>query len=124
MPNELELVMEPQSRVFAADDERWQAQVSDLLADLKDSGAGVRNREEPVEGTKGGAAEIILALGSAGVVAAAVTVIRAWLDRDARQQRSLRLSWRDGDQHRELQVSGEGMSQKALTDLISRSLPR
>ena len=71
------------SDALPSSDQRWRTQVDGLLSDLKRNAGEVRKEITPVPGQKGGAEAIILALGSSGAIAAAVTVFRAWLSRSA-----------------------------------------
>ena len=69
------------SSALPSSDQRWRNQVDGLLTDLKRNGGEVRKEVTPVDGAKGGLEAIILALGSSGAIAGAVTVFRAWLKR-------------------------------------------
>jgi|SRR6266566_1759601 len=76
-----EVVVEPRNDQYDPDDDGWRDQVATLYADLDASFDTIR-RARPVEGAKGGADQLILALGSAGVFTAVVECLRAWLGRD------------------------------------------
>ncbi len=67
------------STALPANDPRWRKHVDSLLADLKRQGGEVHRELTPVAGTKGGLETIILALGSSGAIAGAVTALRVWL---------------------------------------------
>lgn len=67
------------SDLYDANDERWEAQVQGLLDDLKANAGPVSKETSAEAGTKGGAETIILALGTAGAINAAVTIFKAWL---------------------------------------------
>lgn len=67
---------------YDEDDPRWRAQVGDLVGELRREAGPVRVDRTPVAGTKGTVDQMILTLGSAGVIDAAVALLRAWLARD------------------------------------------
>src|SRR5215208_3585588 len=54
------------SDALPSSDQRWRNQVDQLLGDLKRNAGEVRKEITPVDGQKGGAEAIILALGSSG----------------------------------------------------------
>jgi hypothetical protein len=85
------IVVKPVSMRYDEDDDRWRDQVADLVGELRFEGAVAVPRQTPVPGTKGITAEIILALGSAGVFSAVVETLRVWLSRD--KTRSLELTY-------------------------------
>ena len=80
MSDEIEVGLEIASDKFDANSAGWAGQVNALMTELKTFRP--RKTETGVPGQKGGAAEIILALGSAGAFTALVTTVRAWLDKD------------------------------------------
>ena len=82
-PNSARFKLVVSSDALPSSDQRWRNQVDGLLADLKRTAGEVRREITPLAGQKGGAEAIILALGSSGAIAAAVTVFRAWLSRAA-----------------------------------------
>lgn len=84
-----ELVLEARTDKYDPQDDRWHDQVAELLSELNRGGGKVRQESESVAGKKGDVSTIILALGSAGAITAAVEIVRAWLARD--QTRSLRV---------------------------------
>ena len=69
------------SDALPSSDQRWRNQVDGLLTDLKRNGGEVRKEITPVAGGKGGTEAIILALGSSGAIAAAVTIFKVWISR-------------------------------------------
>jgi hypothetical protein len=76
------ILVTPSHAALDPSDDRFLAQVNDLLADLKACGGQVERRVTPVPGRKGGLEEILLALGTSGAITAAVEIIKAWLARD------------------------------------------
>lgn len=82
-PSSAQLKLVLSSDALPSSDRRWLKQVDGLLAELKRNAGEVRREVTPVAGAKGGAEAIILALGSSGAIAAAVTIFRAWLTRSA-----------------------------------------
>lgn len=97
---------------YDAGDERWLAQVSDLVASLEQGVGGVRHERTTVPGAKGGTAEIILALGTSGAVGAAVTFFKAWLDRD--RSRSLDISYTVDGREEKLTLKGDNVDKTAI----------
>ncbi|MEO6245599.1 MAG: hypothetical protein ABIQ12_09190 [Opitutaceae bacterium] len=81
LPSSAKFELKITSTALPAADPRWRTHVEGLLADLKRQGGEVRRELTPVAGTKGGIETIILALGSSGAIAGAVTALRAWLAR-------------------------------------------
>ena len=115
-----ELRIEPSSEKFGPNDSNWMGQVEALYSDLQLEVGKVGKRVEPVEGHKGGMGAIILALGSAGAFTAAVQMFQAWLGRD--RTRGLTLSiLKDGKEHT-VSVSGTGMDEAAIKDLMEAGL--
>lgn len=77
--------------------EAWAEQKAALLAQLRDMQGvvAIERRERPVQGAKGGTAEVIMTLATSGALAATVTaissVLRAWIDRDKARDVKLRV---------------------------------
>lgn len=115
-PEPVELVLEATTDRFDPDDERWQRQVAQLRGELARDVGGVRLERTPVAGTKGGVQGIIMALGSAGAITAAVEVFRTWLSLS--RDRSLRVRW-TGDDGREqtVSLSGSSVDDEAMQNL-------
>jgi hypothetical protein len=94
----LDLVIEPRTDRYEPDDDRWLAQANELYINLRSEVGGLRRKSAPVRGTKGTIETLILVLGSANALAAAVERFRHWLRRD--KTRSLHMSWTiDGHEH-------------------------
>lgn len=121
-PSEFELVLEPSSDRYGAEDERWRSQVSDLYVSARQELDGLRRESTPVAGTKGAADAVILALGSAGAFETALGFFRAWLSRD--RSRSLTVSWQAGDQRQRVTVKGDDINQPALQALTQAAVAR
>jgi hypothetical protein len=124
MATGIEVTITPATGRFDAEDQRWLDQVADLITALRDDVGAVSQRRIPVPGTKGSLGEVILALGSAGAITAAVECFRAWLRRD--KTRSLTVSWAKGDGiEQTVTVTGDGIDQasfQALAMAIGRGL--
>jgi hypothetical protein len=69
---------------------------------------------------KVGADAVILALGSAGAITAAVEALRLWLARDRR--RSVQLSWTVGGHHREVVLAADKLSEAGARELLLAAL--
>jgi Effector Associated Constant Component 1 len=107
-----EVEIEPASDRYDPHDERWLDQVAQLRSDLLRQVGDVRIEPVPVEGKKGGAEALILALGTAGAFTAAVEFFKAWLGRD--RDRSIKIKWTDGDERKEIDIRGEALDQATL----------
>ena len=78
--SESEFVIEAANERFEPHSDQWADQVQELLSELNREVGKVRQNTAMVEGKKGGAAEIVLALGSAGAMVAGVLVWQlGWL---------------------------------------------
>jgi Effector Associated Constant Component 1 len=115
-PPSLELVIEPKSERFEEADGRWREQVGAFYRELRSEVGDVRRESTPEAGTKGATTDIILALGSSGALTAAVTMFKAWLDRD--KTRSLDIEWTDGDQRRTLSIRGTDVGEDSFAELV------
>ncbi|UQX86972.1 hypothetical protein M6D93_11710 [Jatrophihabitans telluris] len=92
-----ELVIEPRSDAYSADDDRWRDQVAVLVSDLEHV-AEIRQRHHVRAGAKGTITEVIVALGSAGAFTTTFEMFRAWLARD--RDRRVDVRWdEDGQTH-------------------------
>ena len=117
MGEQVELRLEPSSERFDALDDRWLDQVTTLVTELDREVGGIEQRRRPVQGGKGAEiASIIVSLGSAGVFAAAVDVVRSWLVRD--RTRSLKVSWSEDGALREVEVRGGDLDGSSLDDIV------
>src|SRR5689334_9439693 len=83
------LRIEAHSERYDEADAVWESQVRDLLSQLG-SEVDVTTERKTEAGTKGDAATIILALGTAGAFQAAVQILSAWLKSD--RSRKLKLA--------------------------------
>ena len=109
-----------ESEKFDPSDARWIQQVHSLVADLQADVGKVQKEVVPVKGHKGGIEIIILALGSAGAITAAVEIFKAWLGRD--QTRSLQLSTIIEGKEKTVVVTGKGMSKDTIKELMQSEL--
>jgi hypothetical protein len=109
-----EIMVEPRNDQYDPDDDGWQDQVRTLYADL-DASVGTIGRSRPVEGTKGGADQLILALGSAGVFTALVECLRVWLGRD--RDRRIDVRWVDNGAERSVTLTGEAVDDETMREI-------
>lgn len=83
------------------------------------SGGGAQivpfDRRRPVEGTKGAADQLIIALGSAGAFQAAVDCLRAWLGRD--RDRRIDLRWEENGVERSVALTGEAVDAETVREI-------
>jgi Effector Associated Constant Component 1 len=115
-PSSLELVVEPKSERFDEADGRWREQVGSFYRELRSEVGDVRTETTPETGAKGATTDIILALGSSGALTAAVTMFKAWLDRD--KTRALDIEWTDGEQRRTLSIRGTDVGEDTFDELV------
>jgi len=73
-----------------------------------------------VEGKKGGVEAIILALGSAGALTAAVDIFKAWILRDRSRNLTLKITTPEGVQ--EWVVSGNAMDNDVIEKFMQTAL--
>lgn len=75
--------VDPISSVYDANHIGWRKQASTLSTSLSAANIGaVRKVGGSADGSKGTLDEVIIALGSAGAITAAVEIFRSWLSRD------------------------------------------
>jgi hypothetical protein len=117
----LEVVVEPRNDRYDPDDDGWRDQVATLYADL-DAQAGTIRRARPADGAKGGADQLIIALGSAGVFAAAVDCLRAWLGRD--RDRRIDVHWVENGVERSVTLTGEAVDDKTVREVAKAAVAR
>jgi len=111
-PGPTELTLTVASSALPSSDQRWRNQVDGLLADLRRNGGEIRRDVTPAPGQKGGAEAIILALGSSGAIAAAVTVFKAWLARAG--DRMIEIQGKVGDRPVHLKLTGQNVDEQTL----------
>ena len=122
MSSTVEVAISTETARYAPESPQWRREVADLHAELQRETGTVTTRSTNRPGTKGGIAEIILALGTSGALVSAVQVFRAWLGRD--KTRTITATWTDehGDERR-FTLTGENIDQQSLTAL-SESIGR
>ncbi|MDQ6949938.1 MAG: hypothetical protein M3256_27740 [Actinomycetota bacterium] len=110
-----ELVLEPSTTRFDPWDDGWSEQVGLLLQDLQREVGGVTRRHERVEGAKGGAEVIIMALGSAGAFTAMLEMLRSWLGRD--RTRKLNITYTLDDRTETVSIAGDAIDKAGMTKI-------
>jgi hypothetical protein len=90
------------------------------LAGVVDGVLAGRPDVEVTRAVAKGVEAIILALGSAGAITAAVEALRLWLARDRR--RSVQLSWTVGGHHREVVLAADKLSEAGARELLLAAL--
>ena len=124
--NQIEMIIEPGHDEYDRNDQRWIQQINQLYSDLNSELGTVRKDVTPQEGQKGGLESIIIALGSAGVITAAVEIIKAWLGRD--RGRHITFKAKVGEEVQELSISGQGMNasqiEKFMREAMKKSGPK
>jgi hypothetical protein len=123
MAKPLELKIEPSSDRFDPLDERWLEQVDGFADELDQEVGGLERERRPVDGGKGfDLASLILSLGSAGAFTATVEVVKSWLSRD--RSRSVRLSWSDTGQVREVELKGSDLDDESFNEIVRSAAQR
>lgn len=95
----------------------------DEVDDHADFAAGLRRHvgdavthHRPPPLAKADPESIILALGSAGVLTAAVEFVRSWLSRDRR--RSISMSWHEDGRLHSVEITGDGLDDEAIGEIV------
>ena len=117
---DLELALSPHHPDL--DDRRFDEQIVDLTEALNEEVGGVRLEAEPEPGKRGGAPELILALGTSGAIGAFVAVLRGWLDRDKARRVSIKVRTKGRAQTIEITANAANLGEleKLLTAARSR----
>jgi hypothetical protein len=110
----LELAIEPRSDDYDAADDRWRVQVGAFHQELASQVDLVR-RGAPAPGAKGTVDQVIVALGSSGVLTAAVECFRAWLQRD--KSRRIDLRWDQDGVERHVTLSGDNVDAATVREI-------
>ena len=116
-----EVAVEPHNDQYDPDDEGWRDQVATLYADL-DAQVDTERRARPVEGAKGAVDQLIVALGSAGVFAAVVDCLRAWLGRD--RDRRIDVRWVENGEERSVTLTGEAVDVGTVREIAKAAVAR
>jgi hypothetical protein len=116
MEGQIEIQLEPVSHRFDSLDDRWLTQVREFTTELQREVGGVTRHTEAVPGAKGGIDTIILALGSAGALTAAVEMFKAWLRRD--DTRALKVSFSTGGQVQSVEITGEEVDDESVDAIM------
>lgn len=116
-----EVAVEPHNDQYDPDAEGWRDQVATLYADL-DAQVDTTRRARPVEGAKGAVDQLIVALGSAGVFAAVVDCLRAWLGRD--RDRRIDVRWVENGEERSVTLTGEAVDARTVREIAKAAVAR
>ena len=117
MAEQVELKIEPSSDRFDPLDDRWLEQVDGFADELDQELGGVERERRPVDGGKGfDLASIVLSLGSAGAFTATVELVKSWLSRD--RSRSVRLSWSETGEVREVELKGSDLDDASFDEIV------
>lgn len=112
-PDVLELELTPQHPTL--DEERFAGQVRDLIDALREDVGGVTTRTMPVPGKRGGAAQILIAVGPAAITGA-VAAFKAWLDRDKLRQIAVKIPTQG--EAREVEITADAANVDELEKLL------
>ena len=116
-----EVAVEPRNDGYDPDDDRWRDQVATLYSDLH-AQVGTVRRRRPVEGAKGAVDQLIIALGSAGAISAAVDCFRAWLGRD--RDRRIDVRWEENGIERSVTLTGEAVDAETIREVAKAAVDR
>jgi hypothetical protein len=108
----------------STDDDRWRQDLADLDRQLRRALPDEVAADGPGEGRKGAAelTDVILALGSGGVVAATTEVIKAWIGaRPGRRMVEVDYDGPTGKGH--IVVKADGLGARELADVATKALP-
>ena len=119
--NALELIIEPANDSYDPDDERWRDQVNGLLAELHDH-VEIHSRGHAAAGSKGAAAEIVIALGTAGAFTGTVECFRSWLGRD--RHRRIDIRWSEDGVEQHVSLSGDGIDSAGVQEIARAAAHR
>jgi hypothetical protein len=109
----MKITLIPGNAVLPASDQRALNQVGELRDALKQKKDIEWTREiVPSAGKKGGAEAIIIALGSSGAIAAAVTVFKAWLARSG--DRYLKVSGNINGTPVEVEITAKNVEEETI----------
>ena len=123
MAEQVELKIEPSSDRFDPLDDRWLEQVDGFAGELDQELGGVERERRPVDGGKGfDLASIVLSLGSAGAYTATVELVKSWLSRD--RSRSVRLSWSETGEVREVELKGSDLDDASFDEIVRSAAQR
>ena len=123
MAEQVELKIEPSSDRFDPLDDRWLEQVDGFAGELDQELGGVERERRPVDGGKGfDLASIVLSLGSAGAFTATVELVKSWLSRD--RSRSVRLSWSETGEVREVELKGSDLDDASFDEIVRSAAQR
>jgi Effector Associated Constant Component 1 len=117
----LEVAVEPRNDSYDPDDDGWRDQVATLYADL-DAQVDTIRRAQAADGAKGAADQLVIALGSAGVFAAVVDCLRAWLGRD--RDRRIDVRWVENGTERSLTLTGEAVDDRTVREIAKAAIAR
>jgi Effector Associated Constant Component 1 len=115
----LEVIVEPRNDRYDPDDDGWRDQAVTLYADL-DAHVDTSRRARPTDGAKGAADQLIIALGSAGVFAAVVDCLRAWLGRD--RDRRIDVRWVENGVERSVTLTGQAVDDKTVREIAKAAV--
>jgi hypothetical protein len=123
MAEQVDVKIEPSSDRFDPLDDRWLEQVDGFADELDQEVGGVARERRPVDGGKGfDLASIVLSLGSAGAFTATVELVKSWLSRD--RSRSVRLSWSETGEVREVELKGSDLDDASFDEIVRSAAQR
>jgi hypothetical protein len=119
LPTPPQLTLRLESEVYDPSDARWRSQVQQFLNQLNQDVGTVRQEVTPVAGQKGGAVDIILALGTAGAFTTALAAFTAWLKRDKTRVMTIEIDGPDGK--KTVKISGENLTEALVKEAVVRT---
>jgi len=117
----IEVLLVPEDVELDPGATQWGPQVRSLTRRLRSHEVLVRERSTaPVPGQKGVAAEIVLSLGSSGAIAAALGVLRGWLNQ--RSTRRVQLIVEEDGHRRVVELRADGLSEESARATLLEAL--
>jgi hypothetical protein len=117
----IEVLLVPEDGELAPGEDQWGPQVRSLTRRLRSHDVLVRERSvAPLPGQKGAAAEIVLALGSSGAIAAAIGVVHGWLNQ--RSTRRVHLVIEEGGRKQVVKLRADGLSDESARAALVEAL--
>ena len=121
-PTPLVVSLHAHHDAFDDDHPAFRAQVAQLENEMVREVDEAEVVHHPVPGTKGTVAELVVALGQAGVLTATVEMVRLWLRRD--RARSLEIEWTEGDETHRVTVRGDAIDTATLRPVAEAAAAR
>lgn len=120
-PQMVQLEIAPADDYFGTGDPRWKDELSDLDRELRRAAPNALQSPDPAQDDKGFADvfQVVMDLGSSGVLTAAVGAMSAWLGRRPKQRRLI-VKWTNGADGGTVEIDGTNVSDEAIAAALGR----